>query len=63
MERLEVNINDESAEILRRVMAEKGISATEATRQAIGLLGFMEEQRREGNRVIVEKPGGKWQVR
>lgn len=41
-QRLSVNISDESAEILRRVIDERGINATEATRRAIGLLAMFE---------------------
>lgn len=42
MQRLSVNINPESAEILRQVTADRGITTTEAIRRAIGLLGFFE---------------------
>lgn len=40
--RLSVNINDESADALRRVTAKRGISVTEAIRRAIGLLDYFE---------------------
>lgn len=54
MERLSVNINDECADVLRAVMADRGISATEAIRRALGLLDLAERVRREGGRLIVE---------
>jgi len=57
-QRLSVNINKESADILRRVTAERGITTTEATRRAIGLLGYFEAARREGSRILVEDHDG-----
>jgi hypothetical protein len=39
-QRLSVNINEESAEILRHVTEADGITTTEAIRRAIGLLGY-----------------------
>ncbi len=53
-QRLSVNINAESAEVLRRVTAERGITTTEAVRRAIGLLGFFEETLRSGSKILVE---------
>jgi hypothetical protein len=53
-QRLSVNINSESAEILRRVTAERGITTTEAVRRAIGLLGFFEETLKNGSKILVE---------
>ena len=57
-QRLSVNINSESAEILRRVTHNREISTTEAIRRAIGLLGFFEEARRLHKRIIAEDPSG-----
>lgn len=51
-QRLSVNINDESADILAEVMRDRGITATEATRRAIEHLGLTERVRREGGRII-----------
>ena len=56
--RLSVNINDESAEILRTVTKDRGISTTEAIRRAIGLLGFFEEARRSKMKVYTEDAEG-----
>ncbi len=53
-QRLSVNINAESADVLRRVTAERGITTTEAVRRAIGLLGFFEEAMKSGSKILVE---------
>ncbi len=53
-QRLSVNINPESAEILRTVAQERGISTTEAIRRAIGLLGYFEEARRSRTNIYTE---------
>ncbi len=57
-QRLSVNINSESAEILRNVTKDRGISTTEAIRRAIGLLGFFEEARRSKTKVYTEDADG-----
>lgn len=57
-QRLSVNINPESAAILRTVTADRGISTTEAIRRAIGLLGFFEEARRSEAKIYVEDSAG-----
>jgi hypothetical protein len=57
-QRLSVNINSESADILRHVTAERKINTTEAIRRAIGLLGFFEEARRLRKRIITEDASG-----
>lgn len=41
-QRLSVYINEDSARVLREVKRSRGISATEAIRRAVGLLGFFE---------------------
>jgi hypothetical protein len=62
MQALSVNINDESAAVLRSVMAARGISATEAVRRAIGLLDLVENVYRSGGRIIIEKGDGRGHV-
>ena len=57
-ERLSVNINSESAEILRAVKKDRQITTTEAIRRAIGLLAFFEEARRNETRVYTEDRSG-----
>ncbi len=58
-QRLSVNINNESAEILRQVTADRGITTTEAVRRAIGLLGFFEAARKSNSKVVVEDASGR----
>jgi len=57
-QRLSVNINEESAEILRRVSAERGITITEAIRRAVGLLGFFEDARKNDAKIRIEDRDG-----
>jgi len=57
-QRLSVNINPESADILRRVTADRGITTTEAVRRAIGLLDFFEEARRNEATIRVQDRSG-----
>jgi hypothetical protein len=52
---LSVNINDESAVILARVMARNRLSKKEATRRAIAWLGLVEQVRRDGGRIHIEE--------
>ncbi len=58
-QRLSVNINPESADILRRVAADRGITTTEAVRRAIGLLGFFEEARKNEATIRVQDRSGR----
>lgn len=58
-QRLSVNINPESAEILRQVTADRHITTTEAIRRAIGLLGFFEAAQKNDSKVLVEDKSGK----
>ena len=51
--RLNVNINDDTVEALKRLKS-KGISATEATRRAIALLDLLERE--------INKPGKRGKV-
>jgi hypothetical protein len=61
-QRLSVNINPESAEILRQVTTERGITTTEAIRRAIALLGFFEEARKADSTIRVEDRAGRQSV-
>lgn len=56
--RLSVNINDESAEVLRRVTQSRGITTTEAIRRAIGLLAFFEEARSKNTDILTRESDG-----
>jgi hypothetical protein len=55
--RLSVNINSESADVLRRVTNDRKITTTEAIRRAIGFLEFFEDARKRGAIVTVEGGG------
>jgi len=57
-QRLSVNLNEESAAILRRVTRDRGISTTEAVRRAIGLLDFFERAHADGVRIWTETHEG-----
>jgi hypothetical protein len=62
-QRLSVNINEESAQILREVTQDRGITTTEAIRRAIALLGFFEQARRTETTLWAEdKKGEKTQL-
>jgi len=56
--RLSVNINAESAAILRKAAEARGITATEAVRRAIGLLGFFEEAKANDSTIVVKDASG-----
>lgn len=61
VQRLSVNINEESAEFLRRLTQAKGITTTEAVRRAIGLLRFFEDAADRGNDILVRDAQGNYQ--
>ena len=54
--RLSVNINDATAEQLRRVAKDRGINITEAVRRAIALLAFIEDEVQAQHQVQVVDP-------
>lgn len=49
--RLNVNLNQETADALRLVAEQRGISFTEAVRRAISVYKFVEDELAEGHRV------------
>ena len=51
--RLSINLNPESADILREYANRKGISVTEAVRRAIGALSFLDESQSKGASVLI----------
>jgi hypothetical protein len=53
VERFNVNLNTEAAEIVREYAERKGISLTEAIRRAIGVLQFVDEVHERGSSVLV----------
>lgn len=50
--RLNVNLNQETAEALKTIAEERGISATEAVRRAISIYKYIEDEVQEGRKVI-----------
>lgn len=48
MPQLHVNINDTTAAELRRVAAERGLSATEVVARAVGVWSYLERRTDEG---------------
>jgi hypothetical protein len=57
--RLAVNINDDTAEVLRDCFRHFGWSATECVRQAFGLLKFAINTRANGGRLAVLSDNGR----
>lgn len=51
--RINVNLGAEPAAALRELMARKGITATEAVRQALSWWKFVEDERAAGHRIAV----------
>lgn len=54
--RLNVNINAETASLLRRVAKARGISYTEAVRRAIAVWAFIEDEFAANHRVQIVDP-------
>lgn len=57
--RLNVNLNQETADALKEVAAKESISLTEAVRRAIALLKFVEEEQSRGRRIQTMDKEGK----
>ena len=50
--RLNVNLNRETAEALKEIAEERGISATEAVRRAISIYKYIDDEVQDGRKVI-----------
>jgi len=57
--RLNVNLNTETADALRELADERGISVTEAVRRAISLYKYIEDETHDGKRIQVADRAGK----
>jgi hypothetical protein len=57
--RLNVNLNTETADALRELADERGISVTEAVRRAISLYKYIEDETHDGRRIQVADRTGK----
>lgn len=56
--RLNVNLNQETADALKEIADEAGISLTEAVRRAISVYKFVDDEIESGNRVQTVNPNG-----
>jgi hypothetical protein len=52
--RLSVNLNPETAALLRKTADDLGLSVTETIRRSIALHGYMTDQRAKGNRILID---------
>ncbi len=53
--RVTVNLPDSAVEAIRQLAKERGITHTEAIRQAIESERFLREQQREGGKILLAK--------
>ncbi len=56
--RLNVNLNQETADALKEIADDAGISLTEAVRRAISVYKFVDDEIESGNRVQTVNPNG-----
>lgn len=56
--RLSVNLNQETADALKEIAADSGVSLTEAVRRAISVYKFVDDEREAGRRVQTVDPKG-----
>jgi len=54
--RLNVNLNTATAETLKKLSEELGVSFTEVVRRSISLYEFLDSERRSGHRVQISDP-------
>lgn len=54
--RLNVNLNAETADALKEIAEQRGISFTEAVRRAISVYKFIDEETQEGHRIQTVDP-------
>lgn len=57
--RLEVNVNQETADALRSIMRKNGISATEAVRRAIAVNYYLSQEYAKGRKIHTMNQDGK----
>ena len=60
--RLSVNINEETANALRSLTAEAGVTYTETVRRAISVYRFLQDQRLAGSSVYVGREDEIWKI-
>lgn len=54
--RLNVNLNAATADALKKLSEEQGVSLTEVVRRAISLYNFIDDERRSGHRIQTADP-------
>lgn len=59
VKKVTVNLSDETIRDLQEVADKRGITLTEAIRRAIATEKFVQDERDEGSKILVEKPGGR----
>lgn len=52
-----VNLPDDSVNALRQISEQRGITMTEALRQAIASEQFLQQEIQQGSKIVIEKPG------
>lgn len=57
--RLNVNLNRETAEVLKEIAEKQGISLTEAIRRSIALLKFVDDERTSSRKIQTMDSDGK----
>lgn len=58
-QRLNININEETADTLRKLKVEKGMSTTELVRNAIALYDYLVEEKKAGRKIQTSNSLGK----
>jgi predicted transcriptional regulator len=58
MAKITVNLPDEVVKAIEEMARSRGISKTEALRQAVSLSSFLDRERKEGARLLIERPEG-----
>jgi predicted transcriptional regulator len=55
MQRLSVNINDDTAATLHQLAADRGVTVTEVVRRAVSVLKFVEDEVAAGSKLQVAR--------
>jgi predicted transcriptional regulator len=56
MSKITVNLPDEVIAAIAQIAKSRGISKTEALRQAVSLNAFVQNEREKGARLLIERP-------
>ena len=55
-QKVTVNLSTEAVQALQDIADSRGVTLTEALRQAIATEKFLSEEVRQGNKILVERP-------